>query len=602
MHQALAVIVTMALLFGTVAGAASQSQETSREPTVTWDITSSGGMDIRAGVPTSLALSVKDGFGRPITQRTPAAWLVRMPGEEPIAGDACERLVQGYGSRTPLMQPEADLNAYQLVVLGENGTILVLDPLSGFGGSRLLARLDLGRAPLWWTLDHDRGRLLAAIPDVGLAIVTVGSWLQQHVVKWHTPPQYVAFNPTRNQLHVLSGTGLGGTYEILDGETFKTVRSIRISEPRRLALDNQGGNTLIIMRHGVGMVNLFTSNKMALWRPKKEVTAVVWSRAASRFFLALKDGSIAEWRSGEKKATIITRTLIQSPQLVAAPDGRWLFAFNPTMNGVRVYDTASRKWRGTVDVAHPTEISVSETYLYVRSATGPNVVLLPLESFYSTAPFTGKVLTGGTIPHRHGAMSSMAHVAESGLAFWVSHDDGQIYAYHEGMNAPSGSLSAQGERPLGLLVTRSLLAEQKPGLYTAWVTPKYGGRYVVPFMIQSPRVMKCITLTVTGPRPPEELRPQVVPVSWPDTVPVGEPMRLAFRVDRPQDAVPVSELDIMLLSSSGMWQVQQHAHQENGIYHVTAQFPAKGLYWVLFRAPQEQLGYDQFPRLRLKAQ
>ena len=102
----------------------------------------------------------------PIKSVYPAAWLAdRLPGADRRRSIAVPALSFIGGSL--LNSPELDLNAYQIVTLNQDPTLSVLDPIQGFGGSRLLAVVELAAPGEDWTMGEEGSRLYVALPEAG---------------------------------------------------------------------------------------------------------------------------------------------------------------------------------------------------------------------------------------------------------------------------------------------------------------------------------------------------------------------------------------------------------------------------------------------------
>ena len=99
----------------------------------------------------------------PLSGLAPAAWLnLVAPQVEDAAG--CQGKVKEILSGSALAKPEIDLNSYQVLALNEDSTITVVDPLFGFGSTKLLAMLFLDSPGEDWVLSADGKRLFVSLP------------------------------------------------------------------------------------------------------------------------------------------------------------------------------------------------------------------------------------------------------------------------------------------------------------------------------------------------------------------------------------------------------------------------------------------------------
>ena len=63
-----------------------------------------------------------------------------------------------------LAPPEIDFNQYYVVALNDDATVTVVDPLSGFGGTKLLALVTLPGPGADWALAAGGRRLYVSVP------------------------------------------------------------------------------------------------------------------------------------------------------------------------------------------------------------------------------------------------------------------------------------------------------------------------------------------------------------------------------------------------------------------------------------------------------
>ncbi len=74
-------------------------------------------------------------------------------------------------------RPDVDLNAYYLLALNEEANISVIDPLLGFGGSKLLTMVLLKSPGEDWALTSNRSKLFVSMPLVNqVAVVDTTTW------------------------------------------------------------------------------------------------------------------------------------------------------------------------------------------------------------------------------------------------------------------------------------------------------------------------------------------------------------------------------------------------------------------------------------------
>src|SRR5258708_21781279 len=80
---------------------------------------------------------------QPLTGGTPAAWIDRRAGGQPSDAQSCHQRVQRLLEASFMSRAAVDLNSYYVLSLNDNATVSVVDPLFGYGNSKLLAMVAL---------------------------------------------------------------------------------------------------------------------------------------------------------------------------------------------------------------------------------------------------------------------------------------------------------------------------------------------------------------------------------------------------------------------------------------------------------------------------
>src|SRR5262249_40919205 len=117
---------------------------------------------------------------------------------------ACTARIAAFVGGGTLAYPALNLNSYVVATLNADASLSVLDPVGGFGGTRLLTMVPLPAPPEDWALTADPTRLYAPRPQAGeVAVVDTASW----TVAQHIPvpgASRVALEPGEQRLWVLS--------------------------------------------------------------------------------------------------------------------------------------------------------------------------------------------------------------------------------------------------------------------------------------------------------------------------------------------------------------------------------------------------------------
>ena len=94
---------------------------------------------IREGDDVLFQFKMTDKNGAPLARIYPAAWLDQKPAPSPSDPHDLLRRVQKFIGGGLFARAALDLNAYYVLALNDDPSITVVDPLFGFGGTKLLA-------------------------------------------------------------------------------------------------------------------------------------------------------------------------------------------------------------------------------------------------------------------------------------------------------------------------------------------------------------------------------------------------------------------------------------------------------------------------------
>jgi len=105
---------------------------------------------VREGQDARVTLKITDKLtGNPLTGLYPGGWMDRAGArkgfEKEVPAD-CQKKVESFIGGSMLSRPELDLNTYYVLALNQDATISVVDPLFGYGSSKLLTMVFL-RSP-----------------------------------------------------------------------------------------------------------------------------------------------------------------------------------------------------------------------------------------------------------------------------------------------------------------------------------------------------------------------------------------------------------------------------------------------------------------------
>lgn len=580
--------------------------------------TGDGGL--REGAAVRFRFTISDvATGQPLAGLYPAAWMSLLGDDEAPDGGRCVKKVEEFVAGSILMQPELDLNAYYVLALNHDATITVVDPLFGFGGTKLLALLELPTPGEDWALSADQSRLFVSLPiSHRVAVADTAGWKVESYLDAGPRPTRLAFQPDGAYLWVtIEGadrTGDASGVAALDPRRERVANRISTGPgPHELAFSDDS-RFVFVTNAGAGTVSVIDVHaleEVAELATGDRPVSVAYSPLARTAYVTHEgDGTIVAI-DGERH--VIVGRMKAEPglgQIRVAPGGRLAFAVNPRTDSVSIVDTASQRIVQIGDLMpEPDQIAFSDELAYIRHRRSEIVLMIPLDEVGEEGkPVHVIDFPGGQHPFGMGSRPSPADAivqAPGANAVLVANPADQvIYYYKEGMAAPMGAFKNYDRQPRAVLVVdRSLRERTRPGTYETSAKLRRPGRYEVAFFLDSPRIVHCSQVAV-APDPELERRrraarpAEVEPLLDADTGVVGQAMPLRFRLKDPHTGEPAGGLrDVqVLVYTSGSWNRREPAAEVGeGVYEVSFLPPAPGTYRVAIECRSQRLLFHQSP-------
>ena len=121
---------------------------------------------IRAAEDVNVRFKVTDTTtGTPVKGLGLSAWISMREGKTTEVTQ-CREKIQSYLTGSMRARPDVDLNSYYLLALNKSPDISVIDPLLGFGGSKLLTLVMLKSPGEDWLLTRDGELLFVTLPTI----------------------------------------------------------------------------------------------------------------------------------------------------------------------------------------------------------------------------------------------------------------------------------------------------------------------------------------------------------------------------------------------------------------------------------------------------
>ena len=534
----------------------------------------------------------------PIRGVFPSAWLDLRRNDETPAANGCEIKAQKFITGGLFAQAELDLNDYYVLALNDDATISVVDPLFGFGTTKLLALIPLTANGYDWVLTKDQTKLFVSVPGKGqIAVVSTAAWEISKYLDGDINPSRLALQPDDQYLWVVGGGSSQSSLAAFRTGTLELAARQRVGKGSH-AMVISGDSSFVFVTNGednsVSVIDTRTLKMVKEIQVGEGPVSAAYSDLAQAVYVSQTEaGSIAVI---DAKSLDVLKTIQADPGLAdiaAAPGGRYIFVLNRKRDLVQIIDSSVNEivQSGTVGKA-PFQISFTNDFAYINHLGSADVYMLPLEQVgRKGAPLTVVTFPGGQQPLGGTWINSPAarivHASGENAVLVANGPDKQVYYYKEGMAAPMGSFSNYGRQPMAAqIVDRSLRERTVPGVYQTVARLPKPGLYDVVFFLDSPRFVNCFEFAVE-PNPAIEAERNAGKVAVTALPPqarlqVGEEVTFKFRIVDQATKEPVSGLTDVVIATflaPGTWHRRGVAKEEgDGIYSIGFYPPQPGVY------------------------
>jgi YVTN family beta-propeller protein len=571
---------------------------------------------IRAAEDVNVRFTVTDTTtGTPVKGLGLSAWISMREGStEPTK---CREKIQSYLTGSMRARPDVDLNSYYILALNKSPDISVIDPLLGFGGSKLLTLVMMKSPGEDWLLTRDGELLFVTLPAINqVAVIATRSWKVLNYIDVGTTPTRITIQPDQHYIWVANDGGeKDGGVTVIEPATLKVAAKIAtgagshdiiISSDNRFAfVSNRESET-------VSVIDVQKLEKVSDVKVGPEPASMALSELSKAIYVASeKDGTVTVIDEQSQKVLAHMKTKPGARSVRFAPGGRYGFVLNTKESTVSIFDAASNQMLHEVTVGKaPDQIMFSDTFAFVRSLDTEIVSMLRLATIGKEVDITD--FPGGQIPPRKGSepvhADSIVLAPEGNSVILANPVDKSLYYYTEGMAAPMGNFQNYRREPLAVLVVDRSLREVKPGVYSTTIKLPASGRYDVAFLNDSPRVSHCFDLSADVNPSLKEEKPVALRIEHQMkelTLPVGKDFTFRFKVTDTATGNPKVDLkDVRVLTfmSAGAWQRRDFATPVgNGMYEIKLNVPESGVYMVFFESASMGVKYKDLPYLMLHA-
>lgn len=552
--------------------------------------------------------------GAELTGLNPIAWLDR--AEEASSADACRRKVESFLGGSLQARPEVDLNSYFIVTLNRGGTLSVIDPIRGFGGTKLVTLVPLGGEGAGWALAPDRDTLFVSIPDQNeVVVVDTTSWKVTSRIAVGARPGRLAFQPDGGYVWVATAglAGERGGVSVIDpAQRREAARIVTTGGARSLAFSSDS-RYAFAANEEEGSLSVFDVRALSesqRIRTGSSPVALSYSRLSNAVYVGHADGSVVVIDAARHTVRRSISTAAGLQALGFSPDGRSGFALSGPANLVSVIDSSSDEVVRTITVDdHPDQIAFTEFFAYVRARASEQVTMIRLSTVgRGSEPDVTRFPGGQVAPEFASASALTASIspAPDPRAVLVSNAaDRSIYYYMEGMAAPMGNFQNYKREPLGVLAVNRSLRETEPGVYTTTFKLHRGGKFDVPLVVSSPKLTHCFAYTLDAAAPErnaeaKEIRlERLFDTEVAATSPLAVRVRLVDGAGRPLRNV--RDLRALAFAAGGFQRRDVLRPAGDGTYEAELKLPSAGVYYIFFESASLGRHYRALPRFIVQA-
>jgi YVTN family beta-propeller protein len=537
--------------------------------------------------------------GEPVAGQKPAAWLDLGAASLGAGGEQreCKDKVALYLKGVVGMRPMVDLNGSFVLVLNQDPSLSVIDPLVSLAGrTSLYTTVPLKRPPADWALDGESKRVYVSQPAAGeVAVVDTESFVALASLEAGKNPVRVALHPGRRLVFVGNdGPGPESGVTVLDPWGGRRLASLRTGRGHHeLAFSVDGRRAFVTNRDSgtVSVVDVVTLRKERdLAAGPAPISLAVSPLSRALYVADGRTGEIVAFGGEGLRALGRVRARPGLGPMRSSQDGRWVLAVNPAEHAVYVVDAATNTLAHVIPVGGaPFQVTFTRAFAYVRLLDSARIVMVNLASLAGKEPIVQGFEAGTGAPRLAGDLSIADSVVPANLdaaVYAVNPADGTVSFYMEGMNAPMGSYGAYGHAPRALAVLDRSLQSRGPGRWGGRLRLPAAGRYDVAFLLDAPRLLHCFSVDVEeDPARRHELGPLAVDfLDTPSRAPAGAPLEVRFRLLDPATGKPrggLAGVGLVSFLAPGLSRSEVAPRELSpGLYAASVPVPRPGAYYL----------------------
>ena len=531
-------------------------------------------------------------------------------GEKKGVSLDCKNRVANYLQGLVGMRPMIDLNSYFVMVLNQDPSISVIDPVVGITGiTSLYTSIPLERPGADWAKTTDEKWLYVTMPRAGkVAAVNLDTFKVEKNLPAGEMPMRAAIQPDEEYLWIgndIQG-GVKSGVTVIDIDTGEIVKSIDTGAGHHEITFSDDSRRAFVTNRESGAVTVIDTGKLEIIG-QVDTGSVPISIAYS----PLSDAVYAADGMSGIITVIDPESGLSFEKIEAKPglgpmrfsnDGRWGFVVNPNENLVFVIDASTNKLAHTVKVDNkPFQVALTETFAYIRSLDSEHISMINLQELNRGGDVIVNNFAAGVYPPSQvndiRIADAMIPAAQDAAVLVASPADATVYYYMEGMNAPMGAFRNYGHKPRAVQIANRALKELEPGVYSTTVKVPMAGTFEVAFLNETPQFLHCFTMeAAVNPKLERASDPVAVEyLNERESLVAGDEMKLRFRLYKPGSGktfVDAGGVTVKFFRAPRFDLTELVAtHVGEGIYEATLPFRYAGSYYVYVAAPGLNVGY-----------
>jgi YVTN family beta-propeller protein len=555
--------------------------------------------------------------GQVLSNLRPEAWIDQRESARTPDARECREKIQSFLQPDFSRRPTIDLNAYFILTLNDEPNISVIDPLSGFSGSRLYTLVSLQSPGVDWVTSTDKKRLYVSMPLVDrVAVIDTSTWKALANIDGGEKPTRLALQHDGRYLWI----GNDGANEkasgvtVIDTESLKVVAQLATGKGHHELAFTEDDSLAFVTNRETGTLSVIDVRKLVEVKDinvGSQPVALAFSSVSKTLYVANEGEGTIVVLDGLRQETLAH--IKAAPGLRALrilPNGRFGFAVNPATNNLYIFDISTNRLVHVVSVGPASDqVAFTRQFAYVRSTGSEFVTMIKLTDLEKETAIT-RFPAGQKAPRESSSDSfadAIVPAPEDGAVFVANPADKMIYFYTEGMAAPMGSFQNYRRDPKAILVFDHGLRESAPGVYTTIVRLAGPGHYDMAFLLDSPRLVACFDFAVAeNPDLPRvaATRIEIEPLMNVATAPVGENYTLRFGVKNSsanQSKVNLEDVDVLIFLAPGIWHERERAKiGRDGAYEVSFVPPKAGVYYFYFQCPSLKVSFNDIAPVTLR--